>query len=224
MSVAKLSPSTQNYLKAIWGLQEWSDDPVTATTLAAKTGLRMSTVSGAITKLAEQGLVDHAPYGAITLTAEGRGHALAMVRRHRLIETFLVTTLGFRSDQVHDEAEHLEHCVSDFLVERIAEALGHPDRDPHGDPIPAVDGSIRRPNAVPLGTVPAPATVVVERLSDDDAELLRFLDSQGVELGAVLNTQPGPPYSGTLVVSVAGGEPFSLGRQAAEAIWVAPGR
>ncbi len=224
MSVAKLSPSTQNYLKAIWGLQEWSDDPVTATTLAAKTGLRMSTVSGAITKLADQGLVDHAPYGAITLTVEGRGHALAMVRRHRLLETFLVSSLGYRSDQVHDEAEHLEHCVSDFLVERIAEFLGHPARDPHGDPIPAVDGSVSRPDAVPLAQVPVPASVVVERLSDDDAELLRFLDSRGVELGAALEVQPGPPYSGTLLVTVAGGETFSLGRLAAEAVWVAQGR
>src|SRR5699024_2252848 len=153
MSVSQLTPSTQNYLKIIWGLQEWSDDPVTPSVIAGKAGLRMSSVSDAIRKLASQELVTHTPYGAVSLTDIGRRHALAMVRRHRLIETFLVETLHYRWDQVHEEADALEHAVSDFLITRIDELLGHPERDPHGDPIPAADGTISTPDAVQLSTV-----------------------------------------------------------------------
>jgi DtxR family Mn-dependent transcriptional regulator len=164
VSVSALSTSTQNYLKALWSLQEWSSAPVTSTMVATSVGVRNSTASDAMKKLAEQGLVEHEPYGAIVLTDEGRSHALAMVRRHRLLETFLVSTLGYRWDQVHDEAEHLEHAVSDFLVDRIDETLGHPERDPHGDPIPRADGSIVIPSAATLASLPAGARARVERI------------------------------------------------------------
>ena len=170
MSVSELSMSTQNYLKAIWSLGEWSTDPVTTSALAARVGVRLSTVSDALRKLTEQGLLEHTPYGAITLSEQGRTHALAMVRRHRLIETFLVEVLDYSWDQVHDEAEHLEHAVSDFLVERMDQHLGHPSRDPHGDPIPAADGSVERPDAVLLSELPAGSTVRVERISDADPQ------------------------------------------------------
>src|SRR5690606_22941103 len=120
-----------NHLKVIWSLQEWSSDPVTTSTIAARTGLRLSTASGAVAKLADKGLVEHERYGEVRLTPEGRRLALAMVRRHRLIETFLVETLGYRWDEVHDEAENLEHAVSDLLVDRVDALLGHPTRDPH---------------------------------------------------------------------------------------------
>lgn len=148
MSVSALSASSQNYLKAVWSLGEWSDEPVTASTLAARVGVKLSTASDAIRKLTDQGLLEHARYGAVTLTPEGRALAVAMVRRHRLIETFLVDVLDYDWDQVHDEAETLEHAVSDFLIERIDEKLGHPDRDPHGDPIPRADGTVQKPHAV----------------------------------------------------------------------------
>ncbi|TDP89445.1 DtxR family iron (metal) dependent repressor [Leucobacter luti] len=133
MSVSALSASTQNYLKAIWGLTEWSSAQVTPTLIAERTGLKLSSVSDAVRKLASQGLVDHAPYGAVELTETGRSYALVMVRRHRLIEAFLVSVLGYSWDQVHDEAEHLEHAVSDFMIDRIDEFLEFPTRDPHGD-------------------------------------------------------------------------------------------
>lgn len=93
--MTELSPSAQNYLKVVWGLQEWSDAPVTPSTIAAKAGVKLSTASGAVSKLTEQGLLDHSPYGAVTLTERGRRYAVAMVRRHRLIETFLVQMLGY---------------------------------------------------------------------------------------------------------------------------------
>ena len=174
MSVSTLSESTQNYLKAVWSLGEWSDVPVTASMVAARTGVALSTASDAIRKLSTQGLLEHARYSAVSLTPEGRAHAVTMVRRHRLIESFLVEVLRYRWDQVHDEADMLEHAVSDFMIDRIDELLGYPERDPHGDPIPAADGTVTRPDAVLLTSVSAGARVRVERISDDDPKLLQL--------------------------------------------------
>lgn|SRR5690625_325446 len=209
MSVSQLSISTQNYLKVIWSLQEWSDAPASPGRIAEKTGLHLSTVSGAMPKLAEQGLVQHVPYSGVRLTEAGRTIAVAMVRRHRLIETFLVRTLGYGWEQVHDEAEHLEHAVSDFMIERIDAVLGHPARDPHGDPIPAADGTVDRPEATPLSEVAVRLTdaaerarVRVERISDEDSGLLLHLASRGITVGADLEVGGGDPYSGTLLVEV----------------------
>lgn len=219
MSLQELSASSQNYLKIIWSLQEWSDDPVTPTALAERAGVRLSTASDAIRKLAGQGLVDHTPYGSATLTDQGRTYAVAMVRRHRLIETFLVDSLGYTWDQVHDEAEALEHAVSDFLIDRIDETLGHPTRDPHGDPIPGPDGKMQMPDAVQLPKVQLPARVTVERISDDDPGLLRHFASLGIDVGSELEVEAGPPYSGALEV-VLSGQRTSLGGQAPAAVWV----
>lgn len=224
MSVSQLSASSQNYLKAIWGLQEWSDEPATPSAIAAKVGVRMSTTSDAVRRLAEQGLVEHTPYGAVTLTAAGRTHAVAMVRRHRLIETFLVQVLGYGWDEVHDEAETLEHAVSDLLVDRLDAHLGHPDRDPHGDPIPRRDGSISRPDAVPLTDVAPGSTVLVERISDDDPELLRFFGEHGIDVGRRFVLRAGTPFSGSVDLVAAGDgdgtASVALGRAATDAIWV----
>ncbi|GAA1949988.1 metal-dependent transcriptional regulator [Microbacterium aquimaris] len=222
MSVSTLSTSSQNYLKAIWGLSEWSDEPVTPTRVAERVGVKLSTASDAVRKLTEQGLLEHAPYGAVSLTAEGHTFAVAMVRRHRLIETFLVEMLGYRWDQVHDEAEALEHAVSDFMVDRIDERLGRPERDPHGDPIPAADGTVTRPDAVLLSSAPAGGRVRVERISDDDPGLLQYFAEHGVAYGTVLATDAGAPYSDVLNVAVEGGSPFPLGRAATDAVWVTP--
>lgn len=223
MSVDELSTSTQNYLKVIWALREWADEPVTTSAVAEKTGLRLSTVSDAIRKLAEQGLVAHARYGAVSLTADGASYALAMVRRHRIIETFLVSALGYRWDQVHDEAERLEHAVSDFLVDRMDEVLGHPDRDPHGDPIPSKGGDVERPTAHRLTGAPPGSTVVVERIADDDPELLQHFASLGLGVGSTLRIEPGAPYSGALVIRVGGSaDAASLGAVATDAVWVSP--
>src|SRR5690606_26472429 len=153
MAVSELSASTQNYLKAVWSIAEWSDARVTPTLIAERTDLKLSSVSDAVRKLTAQGLLTHTPYGAVELTEAGRAYAGAMVRRHRLIETFLVNTLGYSWDQVHDEAEQLEHAVSDFMIDRIDELLGRPDRDPHGDPIPKPDGTVVVPSAVQLTSV-----------------------------------------------------------------------
>lgn len=252
MSVTDLSVSTQNYLKAIWALSEWTDEPVTPTRIADRVGLRLSSVSDAMKKLDSQGYVDRTPYGAIELTDQGRSYALAMVRRHRLLESFLVQTLDYSWDQVHDEAESLEHAVSDFMVARIDAFLGHPTRDPHGDPIPAADGSVISLDAVRLTHVDPTGTdgtddtetsggsvgsttstdrggrsVVVERIVDQDPELLQFFADSGIVLGTRLIVRKGAPFSDTVEIQVAGTESagaaaefLTLGRSGTDALYV----
>ncbi|MGP5253920.1 metal-dependent transcriptional regulator [Brachybacterium alimentarium] len=221
MSVSELSASTQNYLKAVWGLTEWSSVPVTPTLIAERTGLKLSSVSDAVRKLSTQGLVEHAPYGSVELTETGRSYALAMVRRHRLIESFLVSVLGYSWDQVHDEAEHLEHAVSDFMIDRIDEFLEFPTRDPHGDPIPSADGTVHIPDATQLSEVGAGHRVVVERISDSDPALLQFFEEHGFVIGSTLEIGEGAPFSDALDARVTGSDTsVALGRSATDALYV----
>ncbi|WP_129656924.1 metal-dependent transcriptional regulator [Rothia halotolerans] len=220
MSVTQLSSSAQNYLKTIWTLAEWSDDEVTASGIAAATGLRLSSVSDAIRRLTSQGLLEHAPYGSVELTEAGRLHAVAMVRRHRLLETFLVEVLGYTWDQVHDEAEVLEHSVSDFMIERIDERLGHPSRDPHGDPIPAADGTTTLPAAIPLTQAGADQALSVERISDADPELLQFFAGHGIRVGTRLLKRARDPYLGGVEVQIDDGAALPLGPAATDALYV----
>lgn len=221
MSVSELSDSAQNYLKAVWVLAEWSEAPVTPSLIAERTGLKLSSVSDAIRKLTAQGLLHHAPYGAVELTEPGREFAVAMVRRHRLIESFLVTVLGYGWDQVHDEAETLEHAVSDFMVDRIDALLGHPTRDPHGDPIPSPTGRLPRFEATQLTGLPAGTVVAVERISDDDPALLQFFHEHGIVFRARLEVGAGAPFSGSTNVHVrATGEVLALGQTATDALYV----
>ena len=179
-----LSSVAQDYLKVIWTAQEWSPDKVSTKMLAEKIGVSASTASESIRKLADAGLVDHEKYGAVTLTEDGRRAALAMVRRHRLIETFLVCELGYGWDEVHDEAEVLEHAVSDRLIARIDAKLGFPQRDPHGDPIPAPDGQVPTPPARQLWACADGETGTVARISDNDPEMLRYFAQVGISLDA----------------------------------------
>jgi DtxR family transcriptional regulator, Mn-dependent transcriptional regulator len=190
--------------------------------LAERIGVSASTASASIRKLADQGLVDHEKYGAVTLTDAGRHAALAMVRRHRLMETFLVNELGYGWDEVHDEAEVLEHAVSDLFVERVADRLGHPVRDPHGDPIPGADGTLVAPDATEMWQAAA-GSWRVARISDADPDLLRWLEGVGLVLDADVEVVERRPAVGTLVVRLGarpGGELIDLGEPAARAIWL----
>ena len=220
MPISDLSISAQNYIKVIWALTEWSDTPVTASALAEATGLKISSVSGTVSKLEAQGLVSHARYGAVSLTPQGENFALMMIRRHRLLETFLYTHLNLTWDQVHDEAEHLEHAVSTFLIDRIDEVLGYPNRDPHGDPIPNKDGVIERVDAIQLSDVTPGAEVVVERISDSDPELLRYLSNAHIDVGTRIHISAGPKFSDTLVAQADGHDAVTLGRSATDLMWV----
>lgn len=220
VSVDDISPGMQNYLKVIWSLQEWSDAPVSNSAIAEASGVRLSTVSDALRKLAEQGLIEHARYGDVVLTDDGREHAVSMIRRHRLIETFLVEVLGYEWDEVHEEADRLEHSVSDGLIHRVDRLLGFPARDPHGDPIPSADGRVHRPDAVLLSEAPVPCRVRVERISDADNEMLQYFASRGIVVDAELEVLPGEPYSGTVTVRVGDAAPLGLGPAAVSAVRV----
>lgn len=173
----------ENFLKAIWADAEWGRT-ATNGTLAAALGLAPSSVTEAVGKLVVAGLVEHERYGAVTLTAEGRAAAAVIVRKHRLIETFLVAYLGYGWDEVHEEAEVLEHAVSDAFVERLDARLGHPERDPHGDPIPRADGSLPDERGVPLASVPEGTSVRILRVSDAVPGLLARLDAAGLGPGS----------------------------------------
>lgn len=214
MAVSLLSASTQDYLKSIWSIQEWAEGPVSVTALAERLGIRTSSVSDGVKKLAEQGLVDHQSYGGVTLTALGRSHAVAMVRRHRLLETYLVQELGFEWDEVHDEAEVLEHAVSDRLISAIDAKLGFPQRDPHGDPIPSADGAASVPPAITLDLASA-GRYVITRISDADAERLRGFAEQGVMPDATLELSP----AGQVLIA---GQVVEIGDQDARAVWLIP--
>ena len=211
----------EDYLKAVWNAGEWSNDPVTVTVLSARLGLSPSSVSESVRKLTDRGLLTHPRYGSIELTADGQEIALATVRKHRLIETFLVEYLGYAWDEVHDEAEVLEHAVSDDFVERLAERLGQPTHDPHGDPIPGVDGVLPTEERLELAEVANGARVRVTRVSDGDPELLRHLREVGVDLGVVIDVVAQREAVGTVDVSIAG-EDVTLGLPAARAILTEP--
>jgi DtxR family transcriptional regulator, Mn-dependent transcriptional regulator len=218
-----LTAVAQDYLKVIWTAQEWSLEKVSTKMLADRIGVSASTASESIRKLAEQGLVDHAKYGAVTLTEAGRRAALAMVRRHRLLETFLVNELGYAWDEVHDEAEVLEHAVSDRLVARIDAKLGYPHRDPHGDPIPASDGQVPTPPAQQLWACHDGDTGTVARISDADPEMLRYFASVGIHLDARLRVVTRREFAGMISIAIdTDGEQSTveLGSPAARAIWV----
>lgn len=222
-----VTPAAEDYLKAVWSAQEWDDAPVTTTALAARLGLAASTVSEQVKRLVDAGLVVPAPYRPVELTEAGRVHALRVVRRHRLLETYLVEHLGYGWDQVHEEAEVLEHVVSDLFLERVDALLGSPRRDPHGDPIPSADGAYERPEAVLLSECPSAGAVRVVRISDTDPELLRRLADSGVVLDAALvvrepSVAAGAAGGGTavLVVEVVGAGVLELSAAEAAAVRV----
>ncbi|WP_307856891.1 manganese-binding transcriptional regulator MntR [Mycolicibacter acidiphilus] len=221
---AGLSTVAQDYLKVIWTAQEWSPDRVSTKMLAEKIGVSASTASESIRKLADQGLVDHEKYGAVTLTDEGRRAALTMVRRHRLLETFLVRELGYSWDEVHDEAEVLEHAVSDQLMARIDAKLGFPQRDPHGDPIPAPDGQVPAPPARQLWDCADAETGTVARISDADPEMLRYFDQVGISLDSRLRVLARREFAGMISVAITAADgtdsTVDLGSPAAQSIWV----
>lgn len=201
MDVIQLSTNVQDYLKVIWDLEEWDDGPVHPTDIAERTGMKQSTISGALSRMVNAGLVEHKPYGRVGLTSAGRRSAVTMVRRHRLLETFLVEVLGYTWDEVHEEADALEHAVSEKLVDRIDRYLGHPAQDPHGDAIPTESGSMPVvPLTKPLSQVEDGQTVRVWRVSDQDPALLRYLSKHRVRPGTLLKlVSPGDASQGAQI-------------------------
>jgi DtxR family Mn-dependent transcriptional regulator len=217
----------EDYVKVIYSFTEWQDKPITSSQLALRLGVANSSVSEMVRKLKDQGLVEHQPYGAIALTAAGRTLALSMVRRHRLLETYLARELGYSWDEVHEEAEQLEHAVSDAFIARMDAKLGHPDRDPHGDPIPGPDGTVEVPAAVRVSELEPGGRGHIVRISDDNAELLRYLSHHDVALDMPVTMVGRRPFGGALQVRLGAGadaRELDLGDEAAASLWVsAPG-
>lgn len=179
------SPAVDDYLKTIYHHTEWQTERITPSNLAAELGLAPSSVTEMVRKLAAQGLVSHRPYGPITLTPTGELRAASVVRRHRLIETWLVREFDYTWDEVHEEAEVLEHTISDRLLAGIDARLGHPRFDPHGDAIPDAEGRVDREPFVLLAHAAAGHTGRVLRVSDRDPALLRALDEAAIAVGAI---------------------------------------
>lgn len=210
LDVESLTVVAQDYLKVLWSATEWGGAPITTKALAARFATTAANVSVTLRRLQAQGLVVYQPYRPAELTELGCGLAVSMVRRHRLVETFLARVLGYGWDEVHDEAERLEHAVSDDFLARIDALLDHPRFDPHGDPIPAADGSFFVPETVELGSAPA-GTYLVARVSDDDPAALAEFAGAGLVPGALVEVDAdGGIRVGVVEVSVAPGRLASV--------------
>jgi DtxR family Mn-dependent transcriptional regulator len=198
-----LTRSVEDYLKAIYRLSP-QGRPASTSDIAQRLDLSPASVSGMVKRLSEQGLLAHVPYRGVQLTPDGRRAALRMLRRHRLIEAYLVAFLGYTWDTVHDEAERLEHAVSDTLVDRMAAVLGHPTVDPHGDPIPTSEGDIFELASRPLAEVPAGATVEIRRVEEGQPDRLRYIASIGLRPGVQVTVVDRQPFQGPITISVDG--------------------
>ena len=196
-----LTRSVEDYLKAIYQLSP-EGRPASTSEIAHLLALSPPSVTGMVKRLSEHGLLEHVPYRGVQLTGEGRRAALRMIRRHRLIEAYLVEFLGYSWDLVHEEAERLEHAVSDTMVERMASALGHPEVDPHGDPIPSADGSIHEPACIPLSELPAGASAEIHRVSESQPDRLRYIASLGLRPGVTVKVLDRQPFDDLVTVQV----------------------
>jgi DtxR family Mn-dependent transcriptional regulator len=215
--------AVEDCLKAIYSVGEWDPSARTVGDIAARLRASTSSVSEMVKRLTDDGLVEHERYGNVDLTDAGLARALQMVRRHRLIETYLVTALDYGWDEVHDEAEVLEHAISDLMLDRMDRRLGHPWRDPHGDAIPTAAGVLHLPDARPLGELGEGTSGFVARIDDEDPELLRWFDENGIVLDVRLAVTGLKPFGGATEVGVAssdGGATVDLGVQAVAALWV----
>ena len=172
--------------------------------IAEQLTLSAPSVSGMIKRLSDQDLIEHAPYKGVVLTSSGRRVALQMLRRHRIIEAYLVGFLGYSWDTVHDEADRLEHAVSEVLIERMATALGNPRFDPHGDPIPDQNGAMDELVYTPLAEIPTGETAEIRRVATSQAERLRYLEHSGLTPGTRVTVTEHQPFRGPITVSTAG--------------------
>jgi DtxR family transcriptional regulator, Mn-dependent transcriptional regulator len=212
-----VSESAQDYLKAIWKLEQTGDMSTTA--LADALGVSPASATAMLKKLATLGLVNHERYHGATLTPAGERMALEVVRHHRLLELYLMEALGLTWDQVHEEAERLEHHLSDELESRIDRALGFPTRDPHGDPIPSPELLLQSDEMVCLSDLEAGSMTVVRRVPDGDPELLRYLATLGLVPAEEVKIVDRAPFDGPVTVEVRGTR-HAIGRSLAAQIEV----
>jgi DtxR family Mn-dependent transcriptional regulator len=220
------SRSIEDYIKAIYELRG-ADARVSSTALAAKLSVTPASVTGMVKRIAAErpDLVDYTPHHGVVLTADGEAIALRIVRRHRLVELFLCTALGYSWDEVHEEAERLEHVISSKLEERIAGYLGHPAVDPHGDPIPTSEGTVDKPGHRALSSLEEGRQGRIRRVASSDDKLLQYLSDLGLVLGARLSVREKAPFGGPVHLDLheaAGVVTRVIGRNVAEQIFVEP--
>src|ERR687895_1270235 len=219
-STATKPPSTSvgDYLKAIW--EVGGSGAASTKDVADRLSVASASVTNMFARLQEMGLVEYERYRGASLTQRGREEALRLVRRHRLIETFLVEHLGYSWQEVHEEAERLEHAVSDGFTERLAEFLGHPGHDPHGGPIPAADGSLAPDASFPLSEAVAGQRVRIAKVSDEDASVLDHLGDRKLVPGRIVGVREVRDLDGVVTVEDEDGESHALGESLARSISV----
>jgi DtxR family Mn-dependent transcriptional regulator len=194
----------EDYLKAIYEL-ETRHGAASTNEIAAALRIAAPSVSGMIRRLSSQGLITHEPYKGVQLTREGRRAALKTIRRHRVIESYLTQALGYPWDRVHDEAERLEHAASDELIDRMAAAIGEPETDPHGAPIPTREGTLgAEPRLSALAELAEGGRARIARVGDRDAERLRYLATLGMAIGSEIELVSREPYDGPITLKVDG--------------------
>lgn len=200
----KITPNMEDYLKAIYLVQQRGDVVTTSLLGEQLGGFKPGSVTGMIKKLAELHLLTHTPYQGVRLTPAGERIALEVLRHHRLLELYLVEALGYSWDEVHEEAEALEHYISEKLEARIAARLGQPTFDPHGDPIPTVEGAVPRTTSTRLTDLSVGTEARIVRVSDQDSERLRYLANLGLVPGAVVQIIAVAPFEGPVSIQVGG--------------------
>ena len=213
------SLTVENYLKAIYQISHRSDQPATTGEVAQALGVSPGTVTSMLKTLDEGGRARYMPYEGVRLTPAGNALALRVVRRHRLIELFLVKTLDLAWDEVHEEAENMEHAVSELLIDRIDSFLGHPKSDPHGDPIPSAEGSIENPASRSLAECKTGEGFEQARVLDQSPEFLRYLTDAGLPLGSRGKVVSNRAESGVVEASI-GSRVTTLGHHVAEKLLV----
>jgi len=218
-----LSRSIEDYLKTIYEIGV-DGTPAQTSAIAEALDVAPPSVSGMLKRLAEAGLLRHEPYRGVLLTGEGRRAALRIVRRHRILETYLMVKLGYDWATVHEEAERLEHAASDQLIERMAMALGNPRYDPHGAPIPTPAGEVEEPSHVTIADVPVGALAELRQVSDKDPDRLRYLASLGLKPGVVFQVVGRQPFRGPVSIRLSGVVPRDqiLGHEMARTLWCDP--
>ena len=219
---ARITPAIEDYLKAIYQLnqEEPNAGSVTGQRIAERLGVASPSVTNMIKRLSDLGLVQHERYRGVELSETGERIALEVVRHHRLLERYLVEALGYGWDEVHDEAERLEHHISEALEARMAAVLGDPVLDPHGDPIPRLDGSVSTVLEQRLLDLAPGQTAIVGRVSDQDPERLRYLQQLGITPGTTVTLLETLPFDGPLRLEIAGVE-HVIGRSLAATVQVA---
>src|ERR671913_70190 len=204
LGVTQPSASVGNYLKAVWEIA--GSGAASTKGVADRLSVSSASVTNMFARLQVMGLALYEPYRGASLTRRGLAEALRLVRRHRLIETFLLEHLGYSWQDVHEEAESLEHAVSDEFTERLAELLGHPARDPHGDPIPAADGTLILESSKPLSEAQVGRRVRIVKVDDDNASVLHHLGERGLVPGRTVSVKEVRSVDGVVVVEDEGGE------------------